>query len=190
MYLPDYYRLLGIRQGASDAEIRKAYRSKAMDFHPDRNHSHGAQEMFIRITEAYQYLISHPGSYGVTEEEYRGYYQAWVDYRQAEARRKAEEYADSTFKDFARSPLYKGTTVIDGSMVFLGLGLAVAVIFISIFGYLDRMEKALTPREEPSLSLMVLTLVIGFAYLIISLLYLSAWVAQKKRQNEGKESQN
>ncbi|HUW93899.1 MAG TPA: J domain-containing protein [Bacteroidales bacterium] len=190
MNLWEYYKILGIRQGASDAEIRKAYRVKAMEFHPDRNHSPGAQDMFVKITEAYQYLIAHPHNNGVTEEDYSRYYQAWVDYRQAEARKKAEEYASSTFKVFSGSPLYKSTTVIDGSMVFLGLALAVAVICIALFGYTDKMNKAVTPEEEPSFTLMILTLIIGIIYFIISLLYLSAWVAQKKRQSSGKESQN
>ena len=186
----EYYKLLGIRQGASDAEIRKAYRVKAMEFHPDRNHSPGAQEMFVKITEAYQYLVANPHNNGVTEEDYRRNYQAWVDYRQAEARRKAEEYAGSTFRTFTGSPLYKSTSVIDGSMVFLGLGLAVAVVFIALYGYADRMKKAVTPEDEPSFTMMILTLVLGVIYLIISLLYLSAWIAQKKRQKNGKQSKN
>src|SRR5512133_1609339 len=107
MIIPDYYKILGIRRGAPDAEIRKAYRARAMEFHPDRNHSPGAQEMFLKITEAYQYLITHPHNNGISEEEYLRNYQAWVDYRQAEARKKAEEYARSTFKVFSGSPLYK-----------------------------------------------------------------------------------
>lgn len=183
----EYYRLLGIRQGASDAEIRKAYRQKAMEYHPDRNHSLGAQDMFVRVTEAYEYLLSHPNRNNMTEEEYRQYYQAWVDYRQAEARKKAEEYARASYAVFRKSPLYKSTSVIDGSMVFMGLGLAVAVIFMALFGYSDRMKRATTPQDEPSLSLMILSLTIGMIYLIVSLLYLSAWVAQRKRRGDSKE---
>ena len=190
MIIPDYYKILGISRGAPDAEIRKAYRARAMEYHPDRNNSPGAHEMFLKITEAYQYLTAHPAWNGVTEEEYIRNYKAWVDYRQAEARKKAEEYARTTFKVFSGSPLYKSTSVADGSMVFLGLGLAVAVIFISLFGYADRMKKAVTPQEEPSFSLMILSLVIGIIFLGVSLLYLSAWVAQKKREKDGKENKN
>jgi len=186
MNLRDYYNILGVRQGAPDDEIRKAYRSKAMEYHPDRNHSEGAPEMFMQITEAYEYLTSHPHSRNITREEAESNYRAWVNYRQAEARKRAEAYARTTYSAFKKSPIYKSTTVIDGTMVFLGLALAVTVIFMTIFGYSYRMRTAFTPREEPSPSLALVTLIIGVVYLVISFLYLSAWVAQQKRKKHSK----
>ncbi|MEZ4997675.1 MAG: DnaJ domain-containing protein [Bacteroidales bacterium] len=184
MNLWDYYRVLGLRQGASDDEIKKAYRRKAMEFHPDRNQSPDAQEIFIRITEAYEYLTTHPHGRNISEEEVKRNYQAWVDYRQAEARKRAEAYARATYAEFRKSQVYKSTTIIDGTMVFLGLGLAVMVIFMSVYGYQYRMKVAVTSRDEPSLSLAALTFIIGCSYLIISLLYLSAWVAQKRKKQK------
>jgi preprotein translocase subunit SecG len=57
---------------------------------------------------------------------------------------------------------------------------------MTIFGYMYRMKMAHTPREEPSLPLALVTLIIGVLYLVISLLYLSAWMAQQKRKKHSK----
>jgi hypothetical protein len=184
MNLWDYYRILGIRQGASEDEIRRAYRKKAMEYHPDRNHSPEAEEIFIRVTEAYEYLTSHPHGRNISEEEVRRNYQAWVNYRQAEARKRAEAYARATYAEFRKSPVYKSTTHIDGAMVFLGLLLGTAVMFMSVYGYNYRMQVAASSREEPSLGLAALSFIMGFSYMVISLLYLSAWLAQQKKKKQ------
>nr|AAI54233.1 Si:ch211-288g17.3 protein [Danio rerio] len=52
----DYYSVLGIQKGASDDEIKKAYRKQALKYHPDKNKSAGAEEKFKEIAEAYDVL--------------------------------------------------------------------------------------------------------------------------------------
>ena len=52
----DYYATLGVANGANDEEIRRAFRKKAMEFHPDRNKTPGAEDKFKEINEAYQVL--------------------------------------------------------------------------------------------------------------------------------------
>ena len=52
-----YYELLKISKNASKSEIKKAYRKKAMKYHPDKNpDDNDAEEMFKEINEAYQVL--------------------------------------------------------------------------------------------------------------------------------------
>jgi molecular chaperone DnaJ len=52
----DYYEVLGVERGAGDAEIKRAFRKLAQQWHPDVNTESSAQERFKEINEAYQVL--------------------------------------------------------------------------------------------------------------------------------------
>src|SRR4028119_2716 len=53
----DLYQRLGIKRGATEAEIKKAYRSLAKQLHPDRNTDNPkAAGRFAQITQAYDLL--------------------------------------------------------------------------------------------------------------------------------------
>jgi len=53
----DYYEVLGVNKGASEQEIKKAYRNLAKKYHPDLNKEPGAEERFKEISEAAEVLL-------------------------------------------------------------------------------------------------------------------------------------
>lgn len=75
----DYYEVLGVPKNAGKGDIKSAYRKLALQFHPDRNKSPGAEERFKEISEAYAVLSDDDkrkryDTYGHvgTEEVFRG----------------------------------------------------------------------------------------------------------------------
>jgi len=69
----DYYKILGVTKGATESELKKAYRKKLLAVHPDKNVAPGAEEAFKKITAAWE-TLSEPAkrtrydTYGITED--------------------------------------------------------------------------------------------------------------------------
>ena len=58
--MSEFYDLLGLSREASEADVKKAYRKLAMEYHPDRNSAPDAEARFKEITEAYEVLRDPP----------------------------------------------------------------------------------------------------------------------------------
>lgn len=76
----DYYKLLGISRNADLKQIKKAYRQKSLEFHPDKNKEEGASDKFAEIARAYEVLSDEDkkstydrhGEEGLKQQEARG----------------------------------------------------------------------------------------------------------------------
>lgn len=53
-------RYLGVPENATDEEVKRAYRLMAKQYHPDANVQVDTREVYFKIQEAYEFLLSHP----------------------------------------------------------------------------------------------------------------------------------
>ncbi len=115
--MKDYYLILGIDKSANFKEIRAAYRSLSLKFHPDINLSKDATDKFIEISEAYSVLrnamkksrydrLSNTLSKR-TENRGRG-----VDRAAQKGQRKGAKYAERTVKHFEKKEFRWGFDIL------------------------------------------------------------------------------
>lgn len=55
----DFHKILGVSPGATEGQIKTAYRKLVMKYHPDLNQDPGAREKFFEIDAAYDFLMEH-----------------------------------------------------------------------------------------------------------------------------------
>lgn len=104
--IPEYYQILGVPQQATREEIKKAYRKKAKQFHPDRNKNSAAHHDFILLNEAYEYLVN-PRKKPANNPEKVVDYDEWFRQERARARQRAEAYAHMRYEEFLKSSSYR-----------------------------------------------------------------------------------
>jgi len=80
MEFKDYYKTLGVEPGASDADIKAAYRRLARKYHPDVSKEAGAEERFKAINEAYE-VLKDPGKRNAYEQLRAGGFRQGQDFR-------------------------------------------------------------------------------------------------------------
>lgn len=79
----DPYRVLGVSRTASQADIKKAYKKLAREWHPDKNKDPGAEDKFIQISKAYEIL---------SNEEKRTNYDHYGDAGENQGYQQQREY--------------------------------------------------------------------------------------------------
>lgn len=184
----DYYTVLGLPDGSSVEDIKRAYRKKAREYHPDLNHSPAAMDLFIEITEAYEFLLTHFRSIAKDSEESKNVKKDWDLYQRDIARKRAKAYARASYIQFKNTKFYKTTRIFDATTTIFSLAISLCIILMAVYGYIWKMNQFNDTGEKPSIVTFILLLSIGGLFLAFSLASLKAYYLSSKgykaRHNE------
>lgn len=133
----EYLKILGLDQNANNQQIKKAWKKKALQYHPDKNPSENAQMEFIQVCQAYQNLSD--GSVEKIEapveaeenEFYKKYNQNLTTEDVEKRRQKAREYSkykemyeenilSISYNSLRKSFLYKFSNIVAVCSLIVG----------------------------------------------------------------------
>lgn len=166
-------QILGLKPGATDQEIRKAYRTLVKKYHPDRNPEPSAKVRFLEIQTAYEYLTN-PHLRADQEQELRqererryttqrhkeDVYRQWVEHQQRKARMRNAMEDVYRRGEFHVPKWMKGINLFYN---FLFIGLFALVVISPIMKYIEELEF---PEERRrSILFFILPAAIGILFL-------------------------
>tara|TARA_B100001115_G_scaffold177057_1_gene164913 strand:- start:285 stop:1316 length:1032 start_codon:yes stop_codon:yes gene_type:complete len=133
--LEKYYRVLGLDEDATFAEVKVAYRKQAKKLHPQFNKSPSAQEDFVFLNEAYEFFLNQKarksskaqrsGKSLEINEKADSEWQAEVE----RARERAAQFAKMPYENFVESSFYKTTESLSVIADFLNISTAFFLVF-------------------------------------------------------------
>jgi hypothetical protein len=138
-----YHRILGVHPGATEKQIKAAYRKLALKYHPDLNPSPDARERFQEINAAYEYLLEHgsgrAGDQGSREEAMareiyrrdRERMQRQARARQAKKQREEEMFNRPEWHD----PILTIKYLIHGTALLMAVAAVIGPPLIAILGH-------------------------------------------------------
>ena len=186
MTISEYYKVLGLQSGSKVAEIKKAYRRKARECHPDINHSPDAKELFISATEAYEFLLSYHEKFVSDEEAYSQAMQDWRKYRQNRSQQRAKAYARASFSHFKNTNFYKSTRIFDGTTIISCLVVSIFVLVATVSGYIIRIRHPVPGIERPTVTMLAILIVFGMVLFVISFIYLKVYIQSSQKNKKQK----
>ncbi|NMC39338.1 MAG: DnaJ domain-containing protein [Bacteroidales bacterium] len=182
MGLSEYYEILGCPFDASIDEIKRTYRRMARQYHPDVNHQPDAVDKFIRITEAYDFIIANHQKIACGDQEFDRIMEEWRKFRQERSRQRAQYYARSSYFRFRNSKYYKSTRILNASSIIFGFAISVLVLTYTIAGYIFRIKHPLNGIENPSVFTFILLLLFSLILFVVSFIYLKAYIDTNRKR--------
>ncbi len=132
----NYYHILGVSQTATLDQIKKAYRKKAMLLHPDINKAEDANDQFILLNEAYEYLLKTQGTHSNNNiraqqqaQKQAAYQKEWEQKEREKARERARAYAKMKYEAYLKSDIYKTTEALNLIVDLFGLVFLLLFVF-------------------------------------------------------------
>ena len=159
-----------------------------LEFHPDINHSPEAVDLFIAVSEAYDFLISNYDRTLKDQEEFDKAMDDWRKYRQDRSQHRS---ADSTYTSYAHirnAGIYKSSRIYDAATIVFSFLVSIIVLTYTISGYIYRLNNPIAGLEKHAVLSFILLLMLGMTFFVISLIYFLAYLEvsakrRKKRSN-------
>jgi len=185
-FLDKYYRDLGLTPGATERDIKAAFRKKVKLYHPDKSGTQDTRDLFMKVNKAYTILMRKDELIRHLVQKSR----KAQSHRTATARTQpaaaTEEYANMSFAEFQKTPLYRTAVVLNFTFdyVFVAVGMLMIITpFISYFLFDHDDVVSVTGEKTP---FPVLPLLLGVAFLF----GLWHFIFKQKRTEHLKQKQN
>ena len=109
--MKDYYKILGVSETSSKDEIKKAFRSLAKKYHPDRNgNDENAIKKFQEVNEAYEVLSN--------EDSKKSYDEKKTNFKNAHKKKNVNSKNNKTDNDFSEKTRSKKESMEDLNQYF------------------------------------------------------------------------
>ncbi len=140
---------MGISRTATLSEIKSAYRTLALKYHPDVNKADDAHERFIEINEAYELLADfskrelfdklydsfiNPQNQNLAEQEKQVMNAQYRDWKE-EAKERGEVHARMSFADYKYSILDKLVAIYDSTKLIIKVIFSVLLLWYFFGGF-------------------------------------------------------